>query len=255
MKPYIDTHCHLDRFPNPVRIARAAARRDVVVIAVTNLPSHFEVGIPVARTLPRVRLALGLHPLTAPDHSREWPAFERHFDSTSYVSEVGLDFSREGVSTREMQTATFRRIAQMLAGKAKFVSLHSRKAERAVLEILDEFGVPGAVFHWYTGPVSLVDEILDRGHYFSVNPSMLASAKGRAVIQRLPEDRVLTESDGPFAKIHGRAADPWDVESVVAHLARVWGKSVADIRSRIWGNVWRILRAPDGHSPDCDPAS
>lgn len=246
MTLFIDGHCHLDRFPSPIEIAKRAALQGVAVVAVTNLPSHFVAGLPFARTLSRVRLGLGLHPLAAADHAREWDLFERHFGTTSYISEVGLDFSREGRSTRSIQSESFRRIARMLAVTPKFVSVHSRGAERAVMEILGEFGVGAVVFHWYTGPESFVDEIVQQGHYFSVNPSMLDAASGRSIIERIPRERVLTESDGPFAQFRGAPAQPWDVRVVVEHLASRWGCSTEEAKASVWRNLWSLLRRLPG---------
>ena len=61
----LDTHCHIDLYPNPHAIARAVERQKILTIAVTNLPSHFEVGLPHLRGFRQIRPALGLHPLMA----------------------------------------------------------------------------------------------------------------------------------------------------------------------------------------------
>ena len=45
---------------------------------------------------------------------------------------------------------------------------------------------------------------VDMGCWFSVGPAMLHGEKGRQLVLKMPRDRVLTESDGPFAQI-GRA--------------------------------------------------
>lgn len=237
----LDAHCHVDRYDDPAAVMKTAEARNVFVVAVTNLPSHFVAGRPHVRPHKKIRLALGLHPLTAAQHSAERAHFEQLLPTTSFIGEVGLDFSREGRSTEKEQVETFRFVARLVAASPKFVTLHSRGAERAVLDTLTEFGVHAAVFHWYTGPDQVLAEITAAGHYFSVNPSMTGSTNGRRVIEAIPQDRILTESDGPYGKVAGNPCRPWEVSAVEGFLARLWSKSVEDVRAAVWENFKRVL--------------
>ena len=65
----LDTHCHLDLYPDPNRTALNAESAGVFVVCVTNLPSAFLAARPHVRKFKRVRLALGLHPLSAELHT------------------------------------------------------------------------------------------------------------------------------------------------------------------------------------------
>jgi len=239
--PLLDCHCHLDRYDDPKSIATTAAGRGVFVVAMTNLPSHFRAGLPHVRRFTRVRLALGLHPLAAMHHANERQLFRDSLEQTSFVGEVGLDFSREGAPTREIQLASFRFVAECLSSANKVLSLHSRGAERTVLETLVEFRLRPSIFHWYSGPLKLIDEVVEAGHLFSVNPAMAVSQHGRKVIERIPQDRMLTESDGPYAKIMGRPSMPWDVTSIEEYLSAVWKVSSTDVRRRVWQNFRQLL--------------
>lgn len=51
---------------------------------------------------------------------------------------------------------------------------------------------------------------------------MLTSAKGRLLVAAMPQDRVLTETDGPFVQDDGRPVMPWDVADVIAELGVLW---------------------------------
>tara|TARA_R110002111_G_scaffold249936_1_gene314035 strand:- start:972 stop:1370 length:399 start_codon:yes stop_codon:yes gene_type:complete len=127
----IDTHCHIDLYPNPERLLRELNKQGITVISVTNLPSHFEMGLPYFRTLKKIRLALGMHPLYAEKHFKEFPAFLRLIDATSYIGEVGLDFSREGLSTKDIQVSSFRKILKAIQGKKKYLAfIQERPNER-----------------------------------------------------------------------------------------------------------------------------
>ncbi|MBA3632375.1 MAG: TatD family hydrolase [Acidobacteria bacterium] len=147
----IDTHCHIDLYDRPTEVADRANRARVLAIAVTNLPSAFEKAYPHIKAFSQIRLALGLHPLLANQHSSELSRFEQLIDKTSYIGEIGLDFSRAGFETKATQTDSFKFVFQALKNKRKFITVHSRRAESAVLDILEETNYPfPVVFHWYS---------------------------------------------------------------------------------------------------------
>ena len=237
----LDSHCHLDRYDNAQEVAAQSAGRGVFTIAVTNLPSHFRQGLPYARQLPKLRLALGLHPLAASQHEAEIGEFERCFPLTSFIGEVGLDFSPEGKATKDRQLESFYRVAQLVSSSPKFVSVHSRRAETELLDILTSHNVTGVVFHWYSGSLSVLERLISEGHLLSVNPAMIDSAKGREIIKRIPRDRLLTESDGPFVEIERVPIRPWHVELVEKHVAELWRVPVIEVRAQIWNNFTRLV--------------
>ena len=125
----IDTHCHFDMIPHPETYLRQREQAGDIVIGMTNLPSHFKMGFLHVKGYKHIRLALGLHPLLASENKNELPLFNRLLDQTSYIGEIGLDFSKEGLPTRDDQVTILRKLLEKLEGKKKIISVHSRKAE------------------------------------------------------------------------------------------------------------------------------
>ena len=196
----IDTHCHFDMMPQPETYIRQKERAGDIVIGMTNLPSHFQMGRPHLKGYKHIRLALGLHPLLAAENKTEIPLFKRLVDQTSYIGEIGLDFSREGISTKKEQITVLREVLGTIQGRNKIVSVHSRRAEKELLSLLCEYGIKNVIFHWYSGSVDLIPAILERGFYFSINEAMCRSKNGQAIIAKIPKDRILTETDAPYNK-------------------------------------------------------
>ena len=194
----IDTHCHFDIMSNPEAYIYAKEVVGDIVIGMTNLPSHFCIGEPYIRSFKHVRLALGLHPLLAADKQNELQIFKNNIEKTSYIGEIGLDFSKSGISTKEIQISVLRKILSDLKGKKKIVSVHSRKAERELLDLLCEYDIKNVIFHWYSGPIGLIPSILSCGYYFSINESMTLSENGQKIIENIPKTRILTETDAPY---------------------------------------------------------
>lgn len=194
----IDTHCHFDIMPHPEAYISAKEKAGDIVIGMTNLPSHFKIGQPYIKSYKHVRLALGLHPLLASESINDLALFNSLLNQTSYVGEIGLDFSKEGIATKNTQIMVLRSLLESLRGKQKIISVHSRKAERVLFDLLCEYNIQNVIFHWYSGPVDLIPSIISKGYYFSINESMTRSKNGRAILEQIPRNRILTETDAPY---------------------------------------------------------
>ena len=238
----IDTHCHVDLYSNPFEIINQCEREGIITIGMTNLPSHFEMGYPHVINCKKVRLALGLHPLYAKQHSQEFDLFLKCLSKTSYIGEIGLDFSKEGIITKEIQLESFQRVLFELLGKKKILSLHSRKAEKEILELLQLNNIKNAIFHWYSGPISLIEKIISSGYYFSINPAMIKSKAGREIISKIPKEFILTESDGPFICINDEAVRPIDVKDVLFYLSTLWNLEYDKVENLVENNFRRLLQ-------------
>ena len=238
----LDTHCHLDLYPDPSRTALNAESSGVFVVCVTNTPSAFLAARPHVRQFRNVRLALGLHPLSADLHTDdELSQFRKLVSDTSFIGEVGLDFSREGRETRDKQLSSFRFVLRCLNNEPKFMSIHSRQAESAVLELLQSEYRHPAIFHWYSGTLKTLESAIQAGHFFSINPAMVRSVKGKDAIAQIPRERILTESDGPFINMGSRTIEPTDVQIVEASLATIWGMSAIAVRSAVRTNFQKLV--------------
>ncbi|WP_264550780.1 Qat anti-phage system TatD family nuclease QatD [Flavobacterium sp. N2038] len=237
----IDTHCHIDLYQNPRKILQDCVKADITVLAMTNLPSHFEMGYPHFQSLRKIRLALGMHPLMADSHQKEFNLFLTNINKTSYIGEVGLDFSREGITTKNIQIDTFTKILKVISGKKKILSIHSRKAEKEVLELLQKYGITAAIFHWYSGGLGIIDSIVNSGYYFSINPAMIKSSAGRKIISKIPKNFILTETDGPFIIEKDLPLKPGETSSVVNYLAEEWKITKEEVEKIITSNFLRII--------------
>ena len=242
MTRWVDAHCHVDLFPKPEQLLAETERLGITTIAVTNLPSHFHLGYRHFQRYRRARPAVGLHPLLAMSHTAtERADFLRALPMTSYVGEVGLDGSTYGRAFLEEQRASFEFVLGALARSPHLVTVHSRGAEAEVLDRAAQHGVRNMIFHWYSGPVGLIDSILAAGHAFSVNASMLRSASGRRILARIPPDRILTESDGPHIKTGGATQNPTSIPALVTQLGEVLGVPGDDLAAQVFHNLKALV--------------
>ncbi len=233
-----DSHCHVDAYECPEDIANAAEAAGIFTIAVTNLPSAFAEGEPYLRGFQYVKLATGFHPLLAEHHtSQQKRLFVDTLDRTEFVGEIGLDYSQQGRPSRHTQISTLEFVLDLLVDRGKLVTCHSRRAERDVRIMLADRGISPVVFHWYSGALGELERIIADGHYLSINARMLSSRNGSQIVERIPRDRALLETDGPFCKVRGRTVVPKDVATLNESLARLWGVSSEEAELRLDENL------------------
>ncbi len=221
----MDLHCHLDLFEDPRTLIRECEAQGIYVLGVTTTPSAWNGSLALVHGSRRIRLGLGLHPELAAERKHEIPLFEQLLPETAYVGEVGLDGSREHRDHIPDQTYVFEAILDACARESgRILSVHSRGAATQVLDLLAAHPDAGhTILHWFSGAQRALLRAIDMGCWFSVGEPMLRSKRGRQAILRMPRDRVLIETDGPFAKgSDGRTLSPLDAPRALGLLASLW---------------------------------
>lgn len=242
MSRLVDTHYHLELAPDFRTVAREIERRAIYTVAVSNAPTVYVKMRSMLTEHKYLRLAVGLHPELAVSHGHQLSQCLALMKETNYIGEIGLDGSSPFKASLPAQHLIFSAIierARELPGKV--LSVHSRRAEEAVLATIGE-SFPGTVIlHWYSGNLTHARRAIDAGFYFSINTAMLKSLAGRRLIQELPKERILTETDGPFILVDERPAVPWDSSGVVQSLADLWNDSVSCTQQQVWSNFRTAL--------------
>jgi TatD DNase family protein len=241
----IDFHCHLDLYPDPHSVAAECRRRGLYVLSVTTTPSAWNGTKALSSGNDRIRTAIGLHPQIAHERQNELPLFEKILPDTDYVGEVGLDGSPELRPHWNVQVAVFEHVLrECRRAGGRVISIHSRRAAKAVLDRLESLpGVGTPILHWFSGSMSELERAVSLGCWFSVGPAMLVSEKGRALAARMPRDRVLTESDGPFAQIEETVVMPWQAGDAATGFGQLWSVSGTEAEQMIASNLRALVGA------------
>lgn len=240
----VDFHCHLDLYPDHAVAVRDAEAAGVFTLAVTTTPRAWPRNHELAQRTKHVRAALGLHPQLVAERENEIELWDRHLAETRYVGEVGLDAGPRFFKSLDAQKRVFQHVLQRCAQAGdKIITVHSIRSAKAVLDLV-ETHLPSErgkiVLHWFTGTKSDAKRALELGCYFSINAAMLGNEKHVSMVQAIPLDRMLTETDGPFTRAGARPSQPTDVASVVDALGRLHGISAANVASLIRDNL-RVL--------------
>jgi len=115
------------------------------------------------------------------------------------LGEIGLDYHYD-FSERDVQREWFdKQLA--LASKLKVpVIIHDREAHKDCLDILQNYRDIACVFHCYSGSWESAKVLLNRGIYLSFTGVITYknAAKSREVIEKMPADRLMIETDCPY---------------------------------------------------------
>ena len=241
----VDFHCHLDLYPDHAVAVRNADAAGVFTLAVTTTPRAWPRNHELAQCTKHVRAALGLHPQLVAERENEIELWDRYLSETRYVGEVGLDAGPRFFKSLDAQKRVFQHVLQRCAeAGGKIITTHSIRSAKPVLDLVEAHLPPERgkiVLHWFTGTQSEAKRALELGCYFSINAGMLDKERHVAMVQTIPLDRILTETDGPFTRTGKRPSQPVDVAVVVEALGRLRGMQAAEMADVIRGNLRALL--------------
>jgi len=211
MNGVVDTHAHLEEIANlDQALSDAKAAKVVGIIAVgSGLESNQKV-LDIALAHPGfVFPAFGLHPwnIKETELERELEFLDAHANEALAIGEVGLDYHKKVIAgaSKDLQKRVLTDVLKIGRKHDKPAALHSRYAWRDTLSLVEEAGIEKAVFHWYTGPSSVLRDIVARGYYLSVTPAVAYHEEHRRAARETPLDKLLLETDSPV--VYGRGTE------------------------------------------------
>lgn len=262
--PLIDTHCHLD-FDSFDGIRDEVIREafDAGVTRIVNPGTDLDrsrAAVALADTYPGVYAAVGVHPSSTANFADvmldEVRALADH-PKVVAIGEIGLDYHWDD-SPRDVQRTAFEAQLALAAALSLPVIVHNRDASEDVIDVLaawvpglppDLRGRPG-VLHSFSAPQAIADRALELGFYLGfTGPVTFKNADDlRAIAARVPDDRILVETDAPFLTPHpyrGRRPNrPAYVRYVAERLAALRQTSDEAFAAQSTANAERLFALP-----------
>jgi len=238
----IDTHCHLDLYKDYAEVIAQSKMSSTSIVAITNLPSVFERECNLFKNYSSVIVALGFHPQLVKSHGDQVSQMLSLMPKTQFIGEIGLDYQESNEDLKTKQKYIFKQILDNAATYGnKILSVHSRKSSEDVVAMIGSNFPGNIILHWYSGSQSTLKKALTNGYLFSVNPAMIFSVSGRSIINSLPLEKILTETDGPFTAVNDKQSVPSDVNLVLDYLAKLHNQTTQNIKEIIKNNFLNIL--------------
>ena len=236
----IDSHAHLDgeKFADDraAVVERALAAGVVKIITMGDSLESSARSVALAERFEPIYAAVGVHPeeaqpMTAAtdDQLAAWAAQEK----VVAIGEIGLDYYWEkDEERRALQRAIFVRQLDLARQLKLPVCIHDREAHGDMMKILktEGRGLRG-VLHCYSGSWEMAAELLKGDWYFGIDGPLTYknAAKLPEIVQRLPAERILVETDSPYLSpmpFRGRRNEPAHVLYVAKKAAELRGESL-----------------------------
>jgi TatD DNase family protein len=262
----IDAHAHLDaaRFnadrPAVIERARAAGVEAIVTVG-ADLESS-RAAVRLAEEYGMVHAAVGIHPHDASKLDGAALAELRGLAQQPRVvaiGEIGLDFYRD-LSPRDVQRRAFQAQLAWAAKLGKPVIIHDREAHDETLAILVDWatGLENSmlagrlgVLHTFSGDQAMAGRAIDLGFYISISGPVTYQNERQlpGIVQALPLDRLLVETDCPFLAPHphrGKRNEPAYVRLVAERIASLRSMTFDDLAEATTANARRLFRFEPG---------
>jgi TatD DNase family protein len=246
----IDSHTHLELCEPPdAELVAAAVAADVQRILTVGIDSSScRAALAAAEDFPQVYAAIGRHPNAAKGFDdadlAELQALAEH-ERCLAIGETGLDFYREGAPRADQQRAFAAQI-ELARETRKPLVIHSRAAESETLaQLAAEADGVSVIMHCFSMPERL-DECLARGYAisFAGNVTYKSAADLSEAAKRVPDDRLLVETDAPYLTpqaVRKERNQPAFVAHTLAFLAELRGVSAQELGATVERNAAAVF--------------
>ena len=221
----LDAHAHLDKYGEKLNAALEEIKRHhVFTIAVAMDVPSYQRGLEIGEMCEFVRPTFGVHPKKAPEYADRLSEMSPLIEQSPAIGEIGLDY--HWVEDRSRYPAQRKVLEYFLAAakeQNKIVNLHTKGAEKEILNLLEHYDIRRAIVHWYSGPLDILRAMVKYGAYFTVGVELPHSSAIQAMVKEIPNHLLLTETDNPggLKWLKGVVGMPSAVKDVIQTLADV----------------------------------
>ena len=241
----IDSHAHLNEI-NDIEGALQRAREagvDKTIAIGMDLDSNRET-LELAQRFPEfVYPAIGYHPWSiAAEQVEENLAFiEENLKHCIALGEIGLDYRAK--AKKKFQWQVFSRLLTIGKQAGLPVIIHSRFSHERCHRMAVEASIEKVIFHWYSGPLDILDKIIADGYYISATPALAYSPHHREAIDRAPLEHILIETDAPV-EYEGKVTEPADVLLTLHELSRLKNMDALEVAAVTTANAIKFFKLP-----------
>jgi TatD DNase family protein len=255
----VDSHCHLNFQPLHANLdtvlANARANGVAYMLCVSVTLETFPEIRAIAGQHSHVYASVGVHPneRDVRDPTADELVALAEDDRVVAIGETGLDYFRskeDAGGSMDWQLQRFRNHIQAARTARKPLIIHTREAADDTLRLMREEGAqePGGVMHCFTESWDVARQALDLGFYISLSGIVtFRNAEAlREVARKVPEDRLLVETDSPYlapVPHRGKSNEPAFVRNVAEFVAELRGVPFETLAQSTTRNFFTLFRS------------
>ncbi len=204
---FYDAHAHLDLLNTKElkkTLSDAQAKKVSKIVSCSTSFASNKKNLALAKKYPSVLAGIGLYPLdivelNEKELDKAFSFFEKHISKASAIGEIGMDFKRcTKKEEQEKQEYWFLEFLSLANKYNKTVIIHSRFAQRQVLELLEKENAKKVLLHSFVDSLKLMKKAASLGYFASVGPVILQNEQIQKNIASFPLENLLFETDSPI---------------------------------------------------------
>ncbi len=242
---YIDSHIHLqdynqDAIPEMVKKAINIGIKRMVCAGTS--PQDWQKVADYAHKYPDLIIpAFGVHPWHFLSAQNDWKELLQYYlskFSSALVGEIGMDKLKPDI---ELQQTIFAEQLQIAKANNRPVVIHAVKAI-SLLANYWHLMPKNFLIHSFSSSLEQLREVINHGGYVSFNQSIEKNRDFEKIVQAVPQNRILLESDGPYQSLNkSETSTPLYIPELAKKIASVRGENFEDFAKIIYNNSMEFI--------------
>jgi len=200
----------------------------------------------LARKYKEVKASIGIYPvkcleLSEKEIDSEIDFIRKNKDKIAAVGEVGIDMKES--ADLEKQKINFEKFILLAKELDKPVIVHSRKAEKECIEVLEKHKAKKVIMHCFFGKIILAKRIEENKWFFSIPSIIKRNEQMQELVKNISINSILCETDSPFLNPNSKTEEnePALVVEGYKKIAEIKNLSLDETRNVIAGNCKTIF--------------
>lgn len=243
---FFDVHAHMDheKFKDDLpNVLDNALKANVKLILTSGYnPETNLKALELSYKFQILQPTLGIYPtnLLPKDLQDQLDFIKKHKDKIKGIGEVGMDRPRNRNEVN-IQKEIFLKCIDLAKKLDKPLIIHSRGAEKHVINLLEQESAQKVVLHAFSGPEKYAKKAAELKFFFSIPPRVITDENFQAIEKLIPHNLILTETDAPFlGQKKDEKNEPKNVVQTVSYLTN---KRNINMEEQIEKNMKKILSA------------
>ncbi|MGH0432036.1 TatD family hydrolase [Bacillus hominis] len=253
---WIDSHIHVDQYEDEeksrllIDVENNKEIQELIAVSM-NYQSCLET-LSLAKRYPFIHPAIGFHP-EQPIHKEEcekiYKLIEDHVEEIVAIGEVGLPYylrTEDEDITVHSYIAVLKRFIELASEYDLPIVLHAVYEDADIVcDLLEEYKVSRAHFHWFKGSEETMKRMMRNGYYISITPDVLHKEKIRKIVSYYPLEYIMVETDGPWEFQKDTMTHPYMIKDVLQEISIIKKISVEKVTEQIYENTVRFYKVSE----------
>lgn len=240
---YFDTHTHYDweQFNNRKNLFQKI--KDYKILNIGISLESIKKCILYSSDNKNMYNSVGIHPMNA-NNLVDFNEIEKYINSkTIAIGETGIDYKFDYLDD---QRILFKEHIKLSIKYELPLIIHCRKAHSELYDILKNETLPGAVMHCYSGNEEYAKKFLELGYYFGFDGPITRSDKFDNIIELIPIDKIVVETDAPlmpsFPYEEDSISDSTQLKYIIEKIAKIKKIDIEQATKIIYNNSLNLFK-------------